>query len=191
MNTTNTMATRDDSITAAANRHEIDRTLAKRDLYASFGQLFQRLWSQLFLEHGASQSSSVSSEPMLETSKSRSPGSTGTCSLDIEGSRRTPVQIESPYAVSVAPAPHSSSVTQIESSRLVPWMCLACLLGGMSFGAVIFVPSLIDAKVQAGVAQANATATTANQHARIALDKVEDFRTRLSEKGINVTLDGH
>jgi hypothetical protein len=50
---------------------------------------------------------------------------------------------------------------------------------------------VIDAKIKAGVADAEAISRTAETHARVALDKVEDFRAKLAEKGINVTLDGH
>jgi hypothetical protein len=51
---------------------------------------------------------------------------------------------------------------------------------------------VVDAKIEAGVAQAEATAREARTHARVALDKVEDFRTKLAAKGIDVPpLDGH
>lgn len=68
---------------------------------------------------------------------------------------------------------------------------IAIILAALAIGILIMMIPLIDAKVQAGGARAEATANTANQHARIALDKVEDFRAKLAEKGIPVTLDGH
>lgn len=63
-------------------------------------------------------------------------------------------------------------------------------------------PQIMDAKIQAGsaevrasvqqqVAQAQAVAHTAETHARVALDKVEDFRAKLAEKGIRINTDGH
>lgn len=90
---------------------------------------------------------------------------------------------------------------------------LAMALGGMALGFEIsramasaemrvLQEQAIDAKIQAGieraradmqqqVATAQATAEAGRQHARVALDKVEDFRTKLAEKGIKITLDGH
>lgn len=68
---------------------------------------------------------------------------------------------------------------------------LALALAGIALGLWLNQSQIIDAKVQAAVAQANATASTAETHARVALDKVEDFRAKLAEKGIKVTLDGH
>lgn len=48
------------------------------------------------------------------------------------------------------------------------------------------------AAMQEQAAQAQATAEAGRQHARVALDKVEDFRTKLAEKGIKIApLDGH
>jgi hypothetical protein len=79
----------------------------------------------------------------------------------------------------------------------------------LSVAAIVIViaqtftqPQVVDAKIAAGsaqaqsaiasrVAQAESTAHTAETHARVALDKVEDFRAKLAEKGIKVNLDGH
>jgi hypothetical protein len=71
-------------------------------------------------------------------------------------------------------------------------MVLSALCLGLFLMQTFLMPQIIDAKVAAGMAQAQATAVTANQHARVALDKVEDFRTKLAAKGIDVPpLDGH
>jgi hypothetical protein len=40
-------------------------------------------------------------------------------------------------------------------------------------------------------ANANAVANEARVHSRVSLDKVEDVRTALAEKGIKIELDGH
>lgn len=100
----------------------------------------------------------------------------------------------------------SASVIQIETGRLLPWIAFSWLLsGGAVIGVILMalmMPHIIDAKVSSGVsdakasiatqtAEANATAQTARTHARVALDKVEDVRAKLAEKGINITLDGH
>ena len=69
---------------------------------------------------------------------------------------------------------------------------IALIMACLCFGYLLIMPSLIEAKVQAGVAQSNATAHNAEVHARVALDKVEDFRAKLAAKGIDVPpLDGH
>jgi uncharacterized protein HemX len=79
---------------------------------------------------------------------------------------------------------------------------VALILAVLAIGLVIMMPIVIEAKVQAGVAQAKAdmqqqaeeakaTAEAGRQHARVALDKVEDFRAKFAEKGININLDGH
>jgi hypothetical protein len=79
-------------------------------------------------------------------------------------------------------------------------VALAVALYG--FGQQSQSSQVIESKVQAGMAQASrdmqqqaaeakATAQSARTDARVALDKVEDFRAKLAEKGINVNLDGH
>lgn len=80
---------------------------------------------------------------------------------------------------------------------------IALALAGMAFGGAIMLPQIMDAKIAAAVAaakesmaqqtaDAKATAVAGNQHARVALDKVEDFRAKLAAKGIDVPpLDGH
>lgn len=80
---------------------------------------------------------------------------------------------------------------------------VALILAVLAIGLVIMMPVVIEAKVQAGIAQAKAdmqqqaaqaqaTADAGREHARVALDKVEDFRSKLAEKGIKIApLDGH
>lgn len=91
---------------------------------------------------------------------------------------------------------------------------IALALAGMALGAEInrnsaqaenqrLQDQAIDAKIKAGmaetlasmqqqVADAKATANAGREHARVALDKVEDFRSKLAAKGINIPpLDGH
>ncbi len=68
---------------------------------------------------------------------------------------------------------------------------ISLALAGTAMGSWLNLSQLIDAKVKAAVAQSEATAHAADVNSRIALDKVEDFRAKLAEKGINVTLDGH
>lgn len=47
------------------------------------------------------------------------------------------MNLDSPHAVHVEPHPHSASVTQVESSKLLPWLMLAAVLSGTSLtGAV-------------------------------------------------------
>lgn len=82
-------------------------------------------------------------------------------------------------------------------------LVISSLCLGLFLMQTVLLPQIIDAKVQAGmaearasmqqqVAQAQATATAGQQHARVALDKVEDFRAKLAAKGIDVPpLDGH
>lgn len=45
--------------------------------------------------------------------------------------------IDSPHAISVRPAEHSASVTQIESSKLLPWLMLCCLLAGVAVALAV------------------------------------------------------
>jgi hypothetical protein len=67
--------------------------------------------------------------------------------------------------------------------------CVA--LGAVSM-YVILQAQIIDSKIAAGAAKAEATSWAAKTDARVALDKVEDVRTKLAEKGIQIgPLDGH
>lgn len=76
------------------------------------------------------------------------------------------------------------------------WLIALTVVSSVSLTALLLMlvygPSYIDAKVQAGTAQANATANLARTQAIVALDKIEDMRVKLAQKGINVPpLDGH
>jgi hypothetical protein len=92
-------------------------------------------------------------------------------------------------------------------NKALPWVAFSWFLsGGAIIGLILMallMPKIIDSEVAAGTAQARADmaqqaaearaiANTGREHARVALDKVEDFRTKLAEKGINIPpLDGH
>jgi hypothetical protein len=79
--------------------------------------------------------------------------------------------------------------------RVVPWIAFSWFLsGGAIIGLTVLavmMPQLADSKIKAGIAPAEERARTAETNARVALDKVEDFRAKLAEKGININLDGH
>lgn len=79
---------------------------------------------------------------------------------------------------------------------------LALAVSVYAIGKLSDLPEIVDAKVQAGMAQAskdmqaevaraNAVAHTAETHARVALDKVETATTELGKKGIDIRTDGH
>jgi hypothetical protein len=80
-------------------------------------------------------------------------------------------------------------------NKALPWVAFSWFLsGGALIGLLvmaILLPQVMDAKIKAGVAASEERARTAETNARVALDKVEDFRAKLAEKGINVNLDGH
>lgn len=65
---------------------------------------------------------------------------------------------------------------------------VALALAGIAIGALvtvgIFLPSFVDAKVQSGIAKAEASAHDARVDSRVALDKVEEIRVQLASKGI-------
>lgn len=60
----------------------------------------------------------------------------------------------------------------------------AIILACVNLGVLIMMPTIIDAKVQAGVARAEMTANAGREHARIALDKVEQAQVQLGAKGL-------
>jgi predicted DNA binding CopG/RHH family protein len=83
---------------------------------------------------------------------------------------------------------------------------LALAMAGVALGLWLNQSAVIDAKVEAAVAKAkseiqeqvsdakataNANANEARINSRVALDKVEDVRAKLAEKGIHINLDGH
>lgn len=115
-----------------------------------------------------------------------------------------------PVVKAHVPANHGNFHQQVDQSRgkndALPWVSFSWLLSGLSLGCVIImallIPRIIDSKVSEGIAQAresmaqqaanaNAVANEARVHSRVALDKVEDVRTALAEKGIKIELDGH
>lgn len=63
-------------------------------------------------------------------------------------------------------------------------LAMAGLALGISVTSFVIVPQMIDAKVAAGMAEAKATANAAREHARIALDKVEQTQVQLGAKGL-------
>ncbi len=66
---------------------------------------------------------------------------------------------------------------------------LALALAGIALGLWLNQSQIIDAKVQAGIAKAEASAHAAETNSRVALDKFDELRVKLAEKGIKVTLD--
>lgn len=96
-----------------------------------------------------------------------------------------------------------SQVVHVQDRSSLYVAVIAAVLAAIALGSLIQIPQVIDARVQAGVADARAsmqqqaataqaTAEAGRQHARVALDKVEDFRAKLAEKGIKIApLDGH
>lgn len=60
----------------------------------------------------------------------------------------------------------------------------AIILACINVGVLAMMPMIIDAKVQAGVARAEMVANAGREHARIALDKVEQTQVQLGAKGL-------
>lgn len=95
----------------------------------------------------------------------------------------------------------ASETGHVQSTKLsvkVDANALSIIALMLSVAAIVIViaqavmqPQVIDAKIEAGAAKAEATAHSAETHARVALDKVEDFRAKLAEKGIKINTDGH
>lgn len=50
-------------------------------------------------------------------------------------------------------------------------------------------PSIIDAKIQAGVAKSEQTSHAAETNARVALDKVQNIKVELAKRGITIKDD--
>lgn len=68
----------------------------------------------------------------------------------------------------------------------------ACIALGAVSMYVILEAQLIDAKIQAGAAQAEATAKEARTTAKVTEDKLYELRDHLNAKGMNIPkLDGH
>jgi len=96
-----------------------------------------------------------------------------------------------------------SQIVYVQDKSSLYVAVIAAVVGALALGALMMMPQIIDAKVKEGTAEARAsmqqqaeeakaTAEAGRQHARVALDKVEDFRAKLAEKGIKIEpLDGH
>ncbi len=73
-------------------------------------------------------------------------------------------------------------------NKALPWVAFAWGLAFLAIGMIVVIltvaPAYIDAKIAAGVAPAMATAQAAKEHARVALDKVEQTQVQLGAKGI-------
>ena len=84
---------------------------------------------------------------------------------------------------SIHAAPHANvHSTRITFSDRVS--IIALVLAGIAIGVLIVMPSLIESKVQAGIAKAEAVSHAADVNSRIALDEVERTREALAVKGI-------
>lgn len=81
---------------------------------------------------------------------------------------------------------HGSNVLAIVA------LVAACLALGAVSMYVILQAQIIDAKIQAGSAQAEATAREARTTAKVTDDKLVELRDALNAKGMNLPkLDGH
>lgn len=108
-----------------------------------------------------------------------------------------PIAVDSPRAFTGSPDMRNShgSGAYINVGAGA-WLIALTVVASVSLTALILMlaygPSYIDAKVQAGIAEANATAKLARTEASVARDKVEDLRVKLAAKGIDLPpLDGH
>lgn len=108
-----------------------------------------------------------------------------------------PIAVDSPHAfkgfADQRGSPGSRAWIQVGAGG---WMIALTVVSSVSLTALLilgmYLPSYIDAKIQAGIADANATARLARAEASVARDKVEDLRVELGKKGIAVpALDGH
>lgn len=63
-------------------------------------------------------------------------------------------------------------------------MVLSALCLGLFLMQTFLMPQIIDSKVAAGVARAEAIAHTADTNARVALDKVEQTQVQLGAAGL-------
>lgn len=79
-------------------------------------------------------------------------------------------QIHSPHALHVAPAPHSASVVQVESSKLIPYLILTVLLAGAAIMCAFWA-----------MHQSNLD----EREVRLLQLKVDDMRVALIAKGIS------
>lgn len=69
---------------------------------------------------------------------------------------------------------------------------IALMLSVAAIVIVLMLPLIVDAKIQAGTAQAEATAREARTTAKMTEDKLVELRDALNAKGMNIPkLDGH
>lgn len=73
---------------------------------------------------------------------------------------------------------------------------IALIMTGITLGMfmmyVLLIPQLLDAKIGAGAAQAEATAKEARSTAKVTEDKLGELRDALNSKGMNIPpLNGH
>lgn len=69
---------------------------------------------------------------------------------------------------------------------------VAIVLAALAIGILITFIPLVDAKVQAGAAQAEATAREARSTAKVTDDKLDELRDHLNATGMKIPrLDGH
>lgn len=61
---------------------------------------------------------------------------------------------------------------------------IAIVLSCLNLGALAMLPMLVDAKIQAGMAEAKQIANTGREHGRIALSEVERANAELAAKGL-------
>jgi len=115
-------------------------------------------------------------------------------------------EIKAPETVNNAPATSigaggSQSNASIQDRAGLYIAIVALILATLAIGLVITMPQIIDAKVQAGIAQARADMAqqmadaksdmnSAQVNARLALDRVEKIGARLEEKGL-IKLENH
>jgi hypothetical protein len=90
-------------------------------------------------------------------------------------------------------APQSSAATaNVSDHGSKALATVALVLGAAAAGMIIMLALLAPILLNAAGAKAEATAHLARTQALVALDKVEDMRTKLAAKGIDVPpLDGH
>jgi hypothetical protein len=65
---------------------------------------------------------------------------------------------------------------------------LALAMAGIALGLWLNQAQIIEAKVQAGVAKAEATSHAADTNARVAMDNVQQLQVQLAAKGIKVDI---
>lgn len=95
----------------------------------------------------------------------------------------------------------NNSVNAAESSHLTnlrieisdrALSIVAIVLAALAIGILITFIPLVDAKVQAGAAQAEATAREARSTAKVTDDKLDELRDHLNATGMKIPrLDGH